>query len=109
MNSSSQRSKLISYSHSLYNKNSQYELSLHTKGGISPDHKLSIGSDVYDTLVEYNGSNIDSQKELLSTDAKRIVRAHIVAIVKLDAHKEILNYMLPSLDSILFGNFRDLG
>lgn len=106
MSSLGQRSKIISYSHSLYNKNSQTELSLHTKGSISPDHKLSIGEETYNTLTEFNAAFIDQQREMLSRDAKNIVRAHVVAIVKLDAQKEILNYVLPSLDGILFGKNR---
>lgn len=106
MSSAGQRNKIISYSHSLYNKHSQQELSLHTKGSISPDHKLSIGEETYNTLIEFNTAFIDIQRELLSTKARNIVRAHVVAIVKLDTQKEILNYILPSLDGILFGKHR---
>ena len=103
MNSANTRSKVIQYSHSLYNKNSQNELNIQAKVAISPDHKLSIGEEVYNTLSEFNNAFLDDQRELLNNKAKQIVRAHVVAIVKLDTQKEILNYILPSLDGILFG------
>ena len=91
MSSAGQRNKIISYSHSLYNKHSQTELSLHKSGSISPDHKLSIGEETYNTLVEFNSAFINEQREMLANNARNIVRAHIVAIVKLDTQKEILN------------------
>ena len=103
MSSASQRNKIITYSHALYNKHSQQELSLHTKGSISPDHKLSIGEDTYNTLIEFNSAFIDAQREMLAKNCRDIIRAHIHAIVKLDAQKEILNYLLPNLDGIMFG------
>jgi hypothetical protein len=59
MNSVVQRNKIVSYSHSLYNKQSQQELSMNSKGSIAPEHKLSIGEETFNILVDFNSAFID--------------------------------------------------
>lgn len=103
MNTTAQKNKIISFSQALYNKHSNQELSLHATGAINPDHKVSIGDAAYQTLVNFNTATIENQRNFLEKDPAVVVKAHVKAIVKLDLHKEPLNYLLPSLDAILFG------
>lgn len=98
------KQKIIHLSPSLYNRHSHSELSMHETGSILPEHKLVIGESAYETICKFYQASIDRQRELLETEEKDIIEAHIQAIVKLDSSKAVLAFALPSLDGIIFGS-----
>jgi hypothetical protein len=100
---SQNKQKILHFSHALYNKASYSELNMHDTGSLQADHKLILGDDHFHTLCSYYKAGIEEQRSQLTKDEKSIVEAHVHAIVKLDSHKAVLAYALPSLDGILFG------
>jgi len=101
----SAKPKIILFSHALYNKASYNELSQHETGSLNANHKLTLTEEYYDALSKFYAMSLEDQRKALASpvDEKRIVEAHVIAIVKLDSVKEVLTYALPSLDGILFG------
>jgi hypothetical protein len=95
--------KILHFSHALYNKASYSELNMHDTGSLQVDHKLILGDEHYQALCSYYKAGIEEQRAQLTKDEKAVVEAHVHAIVKLDNHKAVLAYALPSLDGILFG------
>lgn len=97
--------KIILFSHALYNKASYNELAQHENGSISEKHMLTLTQDYYNILTRFYQAPLDGQRQMLANpaDEKKIVEAHVIAIIKLDSVKEVLTYALPSLDGILFG------
>lgn len=102
MSSQTQKNKVVNFSHALYNKNSQLYMNEHVTGSIRPQHQNVLGTH-YKILMEFNSAGLSEQRDLLNSNAKGVVEAYVHAIVRLDTNKEVLNYLLPSLDGILFG------
>lgn len=98
-----EKSKLIAFSFAFYNKGEAREAMLSKTAGLEESHQKIIGKDTYNTLLMFVDANLDKQRELLATDATRIIECFINAIFDLEAEMKVLENLLPYLDAILFG------
>lgn len=100
---SKNQNRIIIFSPALYNRHTVAEIIMYANGAIKEEHQMKIGEKYFTLLRKFNSCDLKDQRIMLKTDLEHIVRAHVSAIVNLDAHKETLNYMLFSLDGIIFG------
>lgn len=94
---------MANFSHALYNKATYTELSMHESRSISNEQKLIVGDDIYNTLTRFYDAPIEEQRKMLDSNPRGVIEAHVVSIIKLDNHPQVIAYALPSLDGILFG------
>lgn len=72
---------------------------------LSIETKSLIGSDNYECLSSFVESSFDKQKELVNKSGDNLIKSLINAILLLKTdNKNLLSFLLPTLDGMLVGN-----
>ncbi len=97
-----EKTKLIGFSFAFYNKSNFKEYLINEKGGLEESHKRLLGEDNYKCLLEFNQALIDQQRDMLSQKPKELMKTFMEALFTLESDKNLLSYILPYIDAILF-------
>lgn len=97
-----QRNRIVAYSYAFYNRMSYNEIAKYDEGGLKDEHRKLIGDTHYSNLKKFCAATIEDQRKQLAEKEQEIVEAHLEALFLLDTNPEVLAYILPSLDGILY-------